>query len=252
MSGKETDEELYERTLRDVKRGKFPGDFNVKLRMCDPRPGEKILDIGCGIGWFAAAVASQCGAKVLGIDASEYAVSEARKKYGNVNNLDFQACDALLIEYEEAFDKIVCLDVLEHFSYEEAQTLLKKIHTALREEGSLVLCVPVNDVWHWPPVRRLAGFLRIPTFEHKIFFSVQNVQAELRRVGFSILELSPWFYLEDQLRIMLPHRIYSLPLIGKYLVGSVNIRAVKNSCAHSSFLECSVETCSSVDTLVQR
>lgn len=252
MSGRESDERLYERTLRDLKQGKFPGDFGVKLSMCASGPGEKILDIGCGTGWFAAAVASQYGAEVLAIDASEYAVNEARRRYGSTSNLDFQVCDALLIEYEEAFDKVSCLDVLEHFSYEDAQILLKKIHTALREGGSLVLCVPINDFWHLPPVRKLARFLGIPTFEHKTFFSIQKVQAELRRVGFSIVESSPWFYLEDQLRIMLPHRIYSLPLIGKYLVGSINIRAVKGGCAPSSFLSCNGEACNSVDTLVQR
>jgi cyclopropane fatty-acyl-phospholipid synthase-like methyltransferase len=252
MSEKEPDEKLYERALKELKRGKFPGDSDIKLRVCDPKPGEKVLDIGCGIGWFAAAVASQYRAEVLAIDASEYAINEARKRYGNVNNLDFQVCDALLMEYEEVFDRILCFDVLEHFSYEDAQTLLKKIYEALKEGGSQVLCVPINDVGHLPPVRKLAKFLNIPTFEHKTFFSVQGIEAELRRVGFSISELSPWFYMEDQLRMMLPHRIYSLPLIGKYLVGSVNIRALKNSCAPSSFLSYNGERCNSVDTLVQR
>jgi cyclopropane fatty-acyl-phospholipid synthase-like methyltransferase len=252
MNGRETDERLYERTSRDLKRGKSPGDFDVKLKMCDPKPGDKVLDIGCGIGWFAAAVASRYRAEVLAIDASEYAINEARRRYGNVENLDFQVCDALLIEYEEAFDKISCLDVLEHFPYKEAQILLKKIYIALREGGSLVLCVPTNDVWHLPPVRKLARFLNIPTFEHKTFFSMQTIEAELKQVGFSIAELSPWFWFEDQLRLMLPHRIYSLPLVGKYLMGSVNIRAVKNSCAPSSSLSRDGETCSSVDTLVQR
>ena len=252
MSREETDERLYEHTSRDLKRGKFPGDFNVKLRMCDPRPGEKILDIGCGIGWFAAAVASQYRAEVLNIDASEDAINEVRKRYGNVNNLDFQVCDALLIEYEEAFDRVLCLDVLEHFSYGDAQILLKKIYTALIEGGSLVLCVPINDVWHLPPVRKLAKFLNIPTFEHKTFFTMQEVEAELKQVGFSVVELSPWFHLEDQLRIMLSDRIYSLPLIGKYFVGSVNTRAVKSSYAPSSFLRYNGETSSLVNTLVQR
>jgi 2-polyprenyl-3-methyl-5-hydroxy-6-metoxy-1,4-benzoquinol methylase len=252
MKERETDERLYERTLRDLRRGKFPGDYSVKLGMCASRPGEKILDIGCGTGWFAAAVASQYGAEVLGIDASDYAINEARRRYGDIDNLGFQVCDALLIEYEDTFDKVSCLDVLEHFSYEDAQSLLSKIGTALRGGGTLVLCVPINDFWHLPPVRKLARFLGIPTFEHKTFFSVQKVQAELRRGGFSIVELSPWFYLEDQLRVMLPHRIYSLPLIGKYLVGSVNIRAVKDNCAPSSFFSCNGETCTSVDTLVQR
>jgi len=252
MKERHTDEELYARTLRDLKRGKFPGDFEVKLRMCASTSGEKVLDIGCGTGWFAAAVASQYGAEVLGIDASDYAINEARKRHSEIKNLGFQACDAMLIQYEQAFDKVSCLDVLEHFSYEDAQSLLKKIHTALRERGTLVLCVPINDFWHSRPVRRIAAFLNIPTFEHKTFFSVQKIQAELRRAGFSIVELSPWFYLEDQLRVMLPHRIYSLPLIGKYLVGSVNIRAVKDACAPSPFLSCSGETCNSPDTLVQR
>lgn len=140
MNGKETDERLYERTLADLQRGKSPGDLNLKLSMCEPRPGERVLDIGCGIGWFAATVASQYRAEVLAIDASEYAINEAKERYGNVNNLDFQVCDALLIEYEETFDKISSLDVLEHFSYEDAQILVKKIYTALREGGSLVLC----------------------------------------------------------------------------------------------------------------
>ena len=126
--------------------------------------------------------------------------------------------------------------MLEHFSHEDAQILLKRIHTALKEGGSLVLCVPINDVWHLPPLRRLAKFLNIPTFEHKTFFSMRKIEAELKQAGFSIVELSPWFHLEDQLRIMLPRRIYSLPLIGKYTVGSVNISAVKNSHAPSSLL----------------
>jgi 2-polyprenyl-3-methyl-5-hydroxy-6-metoxy-1,4-benzoquinol methylase len=252
MGRRETDKRLYERTLRDLKRGKFPGDFNVKLRMCDPKPGEKILDIGCGIGWFAASVASRYRVEVLAIDVSEYAINEARKRYGNINNLDFQVYNALLIEYEEAFDKILCLDVLEHFPHKDAQILLKKIYTALRDGGSLVLCVPINDVWLFPTVRKLAKFLNIPTFEHKTFFSIQKVEAELKQVGFSIVELSPWFYFEDQLKIMLPHRIYSLPLIGKYLVGSVNIRAVKNSHAPSSFLTYNGETFNLINTLVKR
>jgi hypothetical protein len=130
--------------------------------------------------------------------------------------------------------------------------LLKKIYTALREGGSLVLCVPINDIWHLPPVRKLAKFLNIPMFEHKTFFSIQKVEAELKQAGFSIVELSPWFYLEDQLRIMLPDSIYSLPLIGKYFVGSVNIRAVKNSCAPSSFFRYNGEAFNLVNTLVQR
>ncbi len=130
----------------------------------------------------------------------------------------------------------MCLDALEHSSYKDAQILLEKICTALIEGGSLVFCVPINDVWHLRPLPRLAKFLNIPTFGHKTFFSMRKVEAEFKQAGFAVVQWSPWFRLEDQLRIMLPRRLYSLPLIGKYTVGSVNIRAVKNSHALSSLL----------------
>jgi hypothetical protein len=81
---------------------------------------------------------------------------------------------------------------------------------------------------------------------------MQKVRAELRRAGFSRLVLSSWFYMEDQLMITLPRRICSLPLIGKYLVASVNIRAVKENYAPSSLLSCNGDAGNSVDPLVQR
>jgi protein-L-isoaspartate O-methyltransferase len=62
--------------------------------MCHPGLGEGILGIGGAIGWFAATVATQYGARVLAIDTSGYAVSGARKRHANVKNLDFQGCDA--------------------------------------------------------------------------------------------------------------------------------------------------------------
>jgi cyclopropane fatty-acyl-phospholipid synthase-like methyltransferase len=231
MDAKETHGKVYQRTLRSLKKERYPGDLDVKLEMLHPAPGEKILDIGCGVGWFAAMVASQYGAEVSAIDVSEYAISEARRRYGHINNLHFDVYDALLIDYEEAFDKISCLDVLEHFSREDGQVLLRKIYKALKKGGNLVLCLPLNDIGHLPPMRAAAKAFGISTFEHKTFFRMQTVERELKQAGFSIADLSPWFYLEDQLKLRLPNKLYSMPLIGRCLVGSVNIHAVKNGYA---------------------
>jgi cyclopropane fatty-acyl-phospholipid synthase-like methyltransferase len=234
MDGKETHGKVYQRTLRSLKKDRFPGDLDVKLKMLEPAPGEKILDIGCGIGWFAAMVASQYGAEVSAIDISEYAINEAKRRYGHINNLHFDVYDALLIDYEQAFDKISCLDVLEHFSLVDGQALLRKIYKALRMGGNFVLCLPLNDIGHLPPMRAAARAFRISTFEHKAFFRMQGIERELKQAGFSIVDLSPWFYLEDQLKLRLPDKLYSMPLIGQYLVGSVNIGAVKDGYPLSS------------------
>jgi cyclopropane fatty-acyl-phospholipid synthase-like methyltransferase len=223
------DEDLYRWTAVSLKRGRFPGDLKAKLELLDAKPGEKILDIGCGLGWLAALLASRCGAEVVAMDVSEYAVGEARRRYGNIEKLQFYVGDALLLNYEEEFDKVSCLDVLEHFSPEEGHILLQKIHRTLKRGGSLLLCVPLNDSCHFRPVRQLAALCGIPSFEHKTFFSVPKMERELAQAGFSITESSPWFYFEDQLKLRLPQKLFHLPLIGRYLAGSVNIRALKRT-----------------------
>jgi SAM-dependent methyltransferase len=103
-------------------------------------------------------------------------------------------------------------------SREDGQVLLRKIYKALKRGGSLVLCLPLNDIGHLPPMRAAAKAFGISTFEHKTFFRMQTVERELKQAGFSIADLSPWFYLEDQLKLRLPNKLYSMPLIGRCLV----------------------------------
>jgi cyclopropane fatty-acyl-phospholipid synthase-like methyltransferase len=57
----------------------------------------------------------------------------------NIDNLDFQVSDALLIEHKETFDKMVCVDVSEHFSYRDGQILLEKTDITLRKGVAVIL-----------------------------------------------------------------------------------------------------------------
>src|SRR5215208_8260177 len=45
-----------------------------------PRPGERILDLGCGTGHLTAQIA-EAGAEVIGIDAAEAMIARARETY---------------------------------------------------------------------------------------------------------------------------------------------------------------------------
>jgi SAM-dependent methyltransferase len=63
------------------------------LALLDPRPGETILDLGCGDGVLTEKIVA-AGAKVIGVDASEAMVAAARKRgiesyVGDGQSLDF-------------------------------------------------------------------------------------------------------------------------------------------------------------------
>lgn len=60
------------------------------------RPGEHVLDIGCGGGPTSAAYARQVGAqgRVLGLDISDVILDVARQRYAGTAGLSFETADA--------------------------------------------------------------------------------------------------------------------------------------------------------------
>ena len=59
------------------------------VELLDPKPGESVLDLGCGTGDLTRAIADR-GAAVLGIDISEAMIARARAKYPD---LEFAVAD---------------------------------------------------------------------------------------------------------------------------------------------------------------
>jgi 2-polyprenyl-6-hydroxyphenyl methylase/3-demethylubiquinone-9 3-methyltransferase len=78
--------------------------------------GKRILDVGCGGGIFAEALAGR-GAQVTGIDLSEKAIGVARlHQYESGARVDYRlvAAESLAAEMPRAFDVVTCLELLEH------------------------------------------------------------------------------------------------------------------------------------------
>ncbi len=75
-----------------------------------PRPGETVLDVGCGGGTISARVAELVGAegKVLGVDVSSVILDVARKRCPDRPNLEFRVADAATMDVgEKEFDLLV-------------------------------------------------------------------------------------------------------------------------------------------------
>lgn len=98
-----------------------------------PKPGERILDLGCGTGTLAAALAER-GAEVVGVDASAAMIAQARAAHPQ---LVFQVGRGQTLELEDEFDAVFSNAAL-HWMRPPEQ-VARSMFRALRPGGRLVV-----------------------------------------------------------------------------------------------------------------
>lgn len=104
-----------------------------------PVPGSRILEVGCGLGDDAAALAARVapGGSVLAIDGSQAMVEEARRRHDNVDGLSFEVADATQLPYQSAsFDGCRIDRVLQHIA--DPGAAIAEMARVLRPGGVLV------------------------------------------------------------------------------------------------------------------
>ena len=96
----------------DTDRGNWIGDteYQLLLRLLKPRSGERLLDIGCGTGWFTRRFAAIPGLQVAGVDIDEEWLDYAR---GQDAASTYQAGDACALPFaDKSFDCAVSITAL--------------------------------------------------------------------------------------------------------------------------------------------
>ncbi len=82
-----------------------------------PLTGQQVLDVGCGGGILAEAMARQ-GAEVLGIDLATKSlkVAQLHALESGLSNISYRevAVEALAAERPASFDVVTCMEMLEH------------------------------------------------------------------------------------------------------------------------------------------
>lgn len=91
-------------------------------------PGTRVLDAGCGEGVIVDEYASRL--RISGLDAN---YQSARVTAGSLLALPFEG---------GSFERVLCLDVLEHLSYEDQPRALAELHRVLEPGGELFVSVP--------------------------------------------------------------------------------------------------------------
>jgi SAM-dependent methyltransferase len=111
----------------------------------DPRPGETILDLGCGNGLLTQDLARAVGptGRVLGLDASTEMLQAAGNRCDGRDNVRLERGVADALPYGDAsIDKAVSVQVFEYFA--DMRPALAELARVLRPGGRLV----IGDL-HW-------------------------------------------------------------------------------------------------------
>lgn len=179
-----SDEVRWVRTLKNMVPGRL-GYFDKQISWS----GKRVLDLGCAGGFMAEALAER-GAHVTGIDPAAKAIAAAQA-HAQSNGLDVRydvGVGESLPYADDAFDAVVCVDVLEHVS--DLAQVLSEVARVLRPGGMFLF-----DTINRNPISRLAvitvaenllGLLPKGTHDPEMFIKPQELREALEQAGFTV------------------------------------------------------------------
>lgn len=147
------------------------------------RPGERVLDIGCGVGAVAYSVATKAGATVTGVDLNAEHVASAKRMFHHPR-LVFLHGDALNGFPSGSFETIILSNVLEHIQHRIE--FLDRIQRALAPRRLLIRVPMFNRDWR-VPMRQELGLCHFSDPTHYIEYTKETFEHEMREARLAIL-----------------------------------------------------------------
>ena len=175
-------EDWREAVWRAVPEGAQPERFAARLAFLLGRvgAGDRVLDLGCGDGAFAAALLD-AGCAVTMADVAEEALRRARVRAPGAEAVKL-ADGGPLPFAEDAFDAVWAGEVLEHVA--DVVGLLAEVRRVLRWGGRLLATTP----WHGRVVVATDAHFD-PRSDHLRFFSARTLRAVLADAGFHDIDV---------------------------------------------------------------
>jgi ubiquinone/menaquinone biosynthesis C-methylase UbiE len=190
-------------------------------------PGERILDVGCGPGFYCAELIEEVGPEgsVVGVDASPQMLGLAARRCEGHGNVVFHQADATSLSIEGVgFDGALCVQVLEYVA--DMAAGLAELYRALRPGGRVVIWdVDWATVsWHsldQPRMKRILGswdkHLAHPSLPRTLAPALRAAgfeQVEMQAHSFASAEFDPETY-----------GVALVPVIRSFVVGRGDITA---------------------------
>ncbi len=158
------------------------------LALIPGKPG-RVLDLGCATGEMGRYLAETHGARVWGVEYDGAMAEVAKAKLQDVWRADLNKDSLLSFPHPEAYDLIVCGDVLEHLV--DPWQVLSDAAGLLRPGGHIVTSLP--NIGHFTTLMHLAFLREWPYRErgihdrtHLRFFTRRNLMQLYRHAGLEV------------------------------------------------------------------
>ncbi len=183
------------------------------LRLVAPKKGLRVLEIGCGEGFFARALSAE-GASVTACDISPELVAIGKETGGNVTFHVSKAQDLSWVS-DASYDVVLAVLTLQNM--ESIDTVMQEVRRVLAPKGRYIFVlnhpvvrIPKSSSWGYDEkekvqYRRLDGYLSAKKTEidmhpgkksnsvtYSFHRSLQEYMKILRTAGFCIVRLEEW------------------------------------------------------------
>ncbi len=165
----------YQRSLEDAQTAKY----ERILQVLNPKPGDTILEIGCGWGGFAEHAAKTRLVKVTGITLStaQLEFAQARMKNASLDHL----VDLQLIDYRDVqgrWDYVVSIEMFEAVGERFWPTYFEAVHDRLKPNGRAVIQAITIDEDVFDRYRANSDFIREYIFPGGMLAPVERFIAD--------------------------------------------------------------------------
>jgi ubiquinone/menaquinone biosynthesis C-methylase UbiE len=210
--------------------GKIRWKRRVGMLTDSLQPGMKVLEIGCGTGFFTQEIIKK-QVKLTAIDISPDLLEVAKTNIIDPN-LEFTIENAYQMSFgNQTFDAVVGSSVLHHLDIDLA---LKEIFRVLKPGGFIAFTEPnmlnpqIAMERNIPAIKKAMG-----NSPDETAFFIWSIRKKLKATGFTKIEVVPFDFLHPHIPksligIMLPLTGFAekVPLL-KHISGSLYIKAFK-------------------------
>jgi SAM-dependent methyltransferase len=182
--------------------------YQLVFEAASPRPGEHLLDVGCGDGALLS-LFEPLGVVCAGVEPEPIGRELAREIFAN-ENLTITLFTDLSEVADNSQDVVICSEVIEHV--EHAADFLNDIHRVLKSNGRIVLSTPVRiseipldkeHVWEYFPNEFSSLIstcfhitnhrLELPVFGVELYYWRPSILLRLPFIKYTMNILSAWF-----------------------------------------------------------
>lgn len=187
------DIEVLDRLLSNEADMAYRRRAKILLDYLEISNGDRIIDLGCGMGFYPMAMGRIRELWRVGFDYELFRLRQAQTENPSVNFVSGKVED--LPFSSGSFNKVLLSEVLEHLS--DDVYALKQIHRILKPGGILAISVPhMNYPFLWDPINRIRTGLGLNPLQsgplvgiwtnHERLYTPDDLDVVLDQAGFEV------------------------------------------------------------------